>query len=53
MIEEYMKQNNINWEVQMSDGHIFWGNNQEWAVITNDVNYFNSHLNYITLQINY
>ena len=53
LIENYNKEHNTGWEIQIEENRILWGINQEWAIITDDENLFNSQPSWITLRINY
>lgn len=53
LIEEYNNEHNTGWKIEKSTNHILWGIDQEWAIITNDEEYFNNQPDYIVLKINY
>jgi hypothetical protein len=53
LIEEYNIENNTNWEVKREKNYLLWGINQEWAIITDDNEFFNSQPDWIILKINY
>ena len=52
-IEEYNQKNNTGWKIERKENCLSWGENQEFATITNDENFFNSQSNHIVLRINY
>lgn len=53
IIDEYDKKNNTGWEIQKKENYLLWGINQEYAIITNDKNFFKSQSNNINLKLNY
>ena len=53
LIKEYNKIKDTNWLIKKQNGRILWGNEQEWVVITDDKNYFESQPPHTILQINY
>lgn len=52
-IKDYNLMYKINWTIEIKDNHLLWGENQEWAIITNDETFFKSQPDYIILKINY
>jgi hypothetical protein len=41
LIKEYNDKLKFPWEIHIKDKRIDWGNDQEWAIITNDENEYN------------
>ena len=52
LIDEYNKTNNTRWKIEKSEKWVLWGIDQEWAIITDDEEYFD-RLSYTTLTIIY
>lgn len=54
LIEEYSKTKTYyNWKIQHEKNYILWGDNQEWVVITNDLDIWNRSPDYSTLKVMY
>lgn len=53
IIKEYNVNNKTRWDLIINDDHILWGLDQEWDIITNDVDLFNSQPKWIILKIDY
>jgi hypothetical protein len=54
LLLEYNSENKIDWDIQVPDKkHILWGKDQEWAIITDDKDFFNNQPDWIILKIDY
>jgi len=53
IIEEYNKENNIDWEILLEDNCLLWGKEHEGAIITDSKDFFDAEPKYIILKINY
>lgn len=54
LIDEYDAANNTGWHlIRENNTTLYWGDDQEWATITDDENVFNSQPSWIILRINY
>jgi len=53
LISDYDAKNKTGWEIKDKGKYLFWGINQEGAIITCDKEFFDSQPRYITLKINY
>ncbi len=53
IINEVAVENNIRWQARRERDHIVWGRDQEWALITDSKEFFDSQPSWITLKINY
>lgn len=42
IIESYNDNNKIDWEILLKENYLLWGSNQEWAIITDDEDFYNS-----------
>jgi hypothetical protein len=46
LIELYNLNNNTGWEIIKKENHLLWGNDQEWAIITDDEKFYNKQPDY-------
>lgn len=54
LIGEYDAENKTGWNLQVPDEkHLLWGKDQEWAIITDNKDFFNNQADWIILKINY
>jgi hypothetical protein len=53
LIREYDLTNNTGWIVEINDNYLSWGIDQEWAIITDNKDFFDSQPSWIILRINY
>lgn len=53
IIREFNKENNIKWEIKMDEDFIMWGENQEWALITNSKKQYDNSAEWITIKLIY
>jgi hypothetical protein len=53
IIIHYNEENNIGWEVERNGRSITWGIDQEWAIITDDIDEFNNSPDWIQMKIIY
>jgi hypothetical protein len=54
LIGEYDGENKTGWSIQTpSENQLLWGKDQEWAIITNDKDFFNNQPDWIILKIDY
>lgn len=50
----YDAENKTGWDIRVPDEkHILWGNGEEWVIITDDKEFYESQPSWITLRINY
>jgi hypothetical protein len=52
-IKDYDAENNTGWELQVHDGFLLWGKDQEWATITDSEEIFNGQPSWVVLKIRY
>jgi hypothetical protein len=53
LLTEFNSEYKTGWDITIYVNHIVWGLGDEWAIITNDENFFNSEPNWIILKIRY
>jgi hypothetical protein len=53
LLTEFNSEYKTGWDIMIKDNHILWGSCQEWAIITNDENFFKSQPDWIILKIRY
>jgi hypothetical protein len=53
LVKYYNALNTTGWEIIIKENHLLWGNDYEWAIVTNDKEFFVSQPAYLTLKIDY
>ena len=53
LVYHFNEDNNIGWKVERNEGYICWGIDQEWAIITDNVDMFESSPDWVQMKIRY
>jgi hypothetical protein len=53
LIHEFADENDIDWVLEEKGNHLLWGKDQEWVLITDDVDFFKSQPSWIILKIDF
>jgi len=53
LINTYNLKNNTGWDIIKHENYLEWGIDQEFVLITNDIEFFDSQPSWITMIINY
>jgi len=53
LVEEYNNDHAIGWVVEINDSTINWGIDQEWVIITSDVDVYEKSADWIQMKIRY
>lgn len=52
-IHKFNIENKTGWDLEVHPNHLIWGIDQEWALITDDRDFFESQPSWIILKIDY